>query len=206
MKVKVIKANLGSYWYADNIGKVYDVEEIELANHKFEYKVIGSELGGTKYFDKDDVEIINEGKEVKTFTKADLKTGMRVTLRDGTSRIALIGVHHKFYNSPADAENSNLLVNPIKGSQQWIQLSSYTEDLKCSVPGSEYWDVVTVGVPNHPYDVFYYTDGFTEIWQRDERTPEQKQLDITKGQITDLRLQVNDLAEQALKLQELINK
>lgn len=61
MKVKVIKANLGSYWYADNIGKVYDVEEVQLNNHlNLEYKVIGSELGGTKYFDKDDVEMVQE--------------------------------------------------------------------------------------------------------------------------------------------------
>lgn len=61
MKVKVIKANLDSYWYADNIGKVYDVEEVQLNNHSnLEYKVIGSELGGTKYFDKDDVEILKQ--------------------------------------------------------------------------------------------------------------------------------------------------
>lgn len=62
MKVKVIKANLESYWYAANIGKIYDVEEVKAEKHKFEYKVVGSELVGTKYFDKDDVEIINEEK------------------------------------------------------------------------------------------------------------------------------------------------
>lgn len=82
MKVRAIKANLNSYWYADNIGKVYDVEEVQSTNHNFKYKVIGSELGGTKYFDKNDVEIINEEKAMK---RADLRTGMRVVTNNGKS-------------------------------------------------------------------------------------------------------------------------
>jgi len=61
MKVKVIKAGLSSYWYADKLGEVF--EAVVNNNGSWDYKEVGSP-GVNRYFDKDDVEIIYEGAAV----------------------------------------------------------------------------------------------------------------------------------------------
>lgn len=61
----MIKAGLPSYWYADKIWEVFEVEQLTLSNHeKFTYKVVNSESQGCLYFDHTDIEIINEEKQM----------------------------------------------------------------------------------------------------------------------------------------------
>jgi hypothetical protein len=184
MKIKVIKANLGSYWYANNIGKIYDVEEVKLNdNSNLEYKVIGSELSGTKYFDKDDVEIINEGKQMK---KSDLKSGMKVITRCGKEYIVIAGGTSSYTNT--DKEGL-WFVNPNKESCSWFSGKEMSENM--IYQGS--WDIIQVLVPNHPYDVFYYADGFTTIWLRQEKSQAQIQLESIQEKIAQLTKEAETL-------------
>ena len=183
MKVKVIKANLSSYWYADNVGKVYDVEEVQLGSDKFEYKVIGSELGGTKYFDKDDVEIINEENEVKTFTKADLRTGMRV----------VHGKHPR--HTQLDAIVVRDLGQVLFKDGGYNYLDSYDNNL--GQQGSV-WDITEVyDVPMR--GVLDFNVKGDLLWKLEKQTPEQKQLQVVMTKISELQA-------HAKNLQELINK
>lgn len=192
MKVKVIKAGLNSYWYADKIGQVFDAIPYESGG--WSHKLVSDESWGS-YFDKDDVEIINEERSMK---KSDLKTGMRVTLRDGTTRMVMVGVQHGWCpREGTDAED--FLVNPVQGTWQWDRLSRYTEDMKCGTLNSTDWDIMIVEIPKHPFDIFYHNDGFEEIWQRVDKTPEQVELDKLMSQISELQ-------KQAEKLQEVVNK
>lgn len=176
MKVKVIKANLDSYWYADNIGKVYDVEEVQLSNHSnLEYKVIGSELGGTKYFDKDDVEIINEESVMK---RSDLRTGMRV-------------IHG---NHPRHSDTVFIVINDLGkvfGSNDtgFNYIASYTQSLEMS---GGIWDVTEV------YDcpkanILDFNIKGDLLWKRNTQTPEQKQLQEVMDKISDLQKQAEIL-------------
>jgi hypothetical protein len=183
VKVKVIKAGLSSYWYADRIGQEYDVVEIKLDNHsKLEYKVIGSELGGTKYFDKDDVEII---KEEKTMKKSDLKSGMRVLTHSQRLGIVLKDI----------------------GVLAWIgggytNLTSYREDLKYLGP-SEMYSGMDIHIVFEGFtqdsDVLNFNETGVLLWDRREKTPEQIQLDIVIEKIAELQT-------QASELQNLVNK
>lgn len=180
MKVKVIKANLSSYWYADRIGKVYDVEEVQLANHKFEYKVIGSELVGTKYFDKDDVEIIDEEKFMK---KSDLKSGMHVELRNGHTYMVLTDGYYGGF----------CLV--LVGAVGWAN-DVWNEDMTCRESnGLDIMKVHTTPI----YNVMEISNQRKLVWERVEQTPEQKQLQ-------EVMTKISELQDQANKLQELVNK
>lgn len=60
MKVKVIKASLPTYWYADKIGEVFEVEEYRINGGYF--------LVGEPWFwlNKDDVIVMD--KEIVEFT------------------------------------------------------------------------------------------------------------------------------------------
>ena len=180
MKVKVNKAGLSSYWYADKIGKVYDVEEIQLGNHKFEYKVIGSELGGTKYFDKDDVELISEEKEMQ-FTKDMLRTGMRVIYNNGQVAIVL--------------KDINVLI-----SKDGFCLLNHLDSDMCYDHQHNQWSVKAVheGYTANS-DVLNFSDLGKLLWKREVQTPEQKQLQ-------EVMTKISELQSQAEKLQELINK
>lgn len=71
MKVKVIKATLASYWYANRIGEVFEVETCTADQEKFTYKEVNREVN--RYFDKDDVEIINEEKAMKREDKVSVE-------------------------------------------------------------------------------------------------------------------------------------
>jgi hypothetical protein len=63
MKVKVVKAKLNTYWYANRIGEVFDV--VEINKYDSAYKVIDKEL----YFVGEDVEIIDEQPNYPFFVR-----------------------------------------------------------------------------------------------------------------------------------------
>ena len=70
MKVKVIKAGLKSYWYADKVGQTFEVTPFD--GTYWGYKLVSNESHGS-YFDKYDVELINEEKKMKREDKINLE-------------------------------------------------------------------------------------------------------------------------------------
>lgn len=176
MKVKVIKASLSSYWYAEEIGKIYDAEEVKLENHKFKYKVVDSEFGGTKHFYEDDVEIINEENDMK---KSDLKSGMQVETRNGIRYLVLLD----------SIEGDFVLV----GEGHWSS-ASYDEDMLSNRYNDH--DIMTVYRP----PIFQALNLDTKheiIWERKEQTEQEIQLGIVMQQIQQLQ-------KEAEKLQQVV--
>lgn len=165
MKVKVIKANLPSYWYANNLHKIYDVEEVRLDNHKFEYKVIGSELGGTKYFDKDDVEIINEEKQMKREDKISLE----MTLQEAARIYAILGRTNGDINTTLYSKLRNMLDKDGKAYK-------ITEG--------------QIGIVG-----YYTIQKELEAAIFDQKTPAQIELEALQTKISELQVQATKLQE-----------
>ena len=92
------------------------------------------------------------------FTKADLKTGMIVTLRNGVEFIVYRDVKNQYYSK-------DILLGL---RHNWFKLSHFKEDLTAEY---EYNDIVKVESPTHPYalmDINYEKDKRTLIWERTE--------------------------------------
>lgn len=90
----------------------------------------------------------------------DLRTGMKVTLRNGQECIVLLNFSHGY----DDATDILLNVENL----YWDPLTSYTEDLKHQTFKNE--DIVKIEQPNHAYAIFKSVGyGFTTIWERKER-------------------------------------
>lgn len=186
MKVKVIKAGLSSYWYANRIGQEYDVVEIKLDNHsKLEYKVIGSELVGTKYFDKDDVEIINEEK-----TMFDIKKDSWF-IYTPTHEISKLVQNWLFDQGFVWQHHEDTSVRYT--SSLYLKLSPYTTGAFCHTDSIDpKYD--TSKEIKLTFKAVVDSVEFPEL-----KTEEQKQLDILMQQITDLQA-------QAEKLQAIVGK
>jgi len=177
MKVKVIKAGLKSYWYADKVGQTFEVTPFD--GTYWGYKLVSNESHGS-YFDKYDVEIINEEKIMK---KSDLKSGMHVELRNGHTYMVLTDGYYGGF----------CLV--LIGAIGWAN-DAWNEDMTCRE--SKDLDIMKVHTPPI-YNVMEISNQRKLVWERVEQTPEQKQLQqmLTK---------ISELQTQAEKLQGLINK
>lgn len=92
--------------------------------------------------------------------KSDLKTGYRVTLRNGNSYICLMGVDTDYFSG-------DVLVDPKEKSHNWINLSEYNKKMNIKDDFREY-DIMMVEKPSHPYDILWHFEGFTIIWEREE--------------------------------------
>lgn len=184
MKVKVIKAGLSSYWYADRVGQVFEVDPYtNQYQPQFGYKVLESSDGSC--FNKDDVEIIEE----KTMKKCDLKTGDLIVL-SGTSGVVRV------YK---DTEQGDIIAGDT-----WYPLKDYTDDRLFNwTTESIYSDqFLEVWRPN-TNSVFSKTEPseytHTLIWKKEVKTEEQKQLDILMKQIADLQKIANDLQSKIIE-------
>ena len=168
MKVKVIKASFASYWYADRIGQEYDVVESHLGGHeKLEYKVVGSELVGTKYFDKDDVEIINEGKKAM---KREDKVNVEITLQEAACLYAITAK-----------------ANGTDGYNVYKTLKSLVD------PEGKAYNECIAG----KFDLIDYKSVEREFVAAifDRKSPEQVELDKLMSQIQDLQAQAQKLQQ-----------
>ena len=81
---------------------------------------------------------------MSNFKKSDLKTGMKVTLRNGDEYIVLLNATHKYTN------HKNILVG-YKNCNccDWIPLNEYDEDLTYSNKVSKFFDIVNVEECEH---------------------------------------------------------
>lgn len=88
--------------------------------------------------------------------KAELKSGMVVTLRNGNTRVVAI-------NTPFGDGITNL-----SGKNVWKRLDAYTDDLK-DVDGDSEYDIMSVAVPVNKFKVFNNLDdatNLTTVWTR----------------------------------------
>ena len=74
--------------------------------------------------------------------KSDLRTGMRVTTRDGRKYIVLLDIKHKYDGS------KNVLVEV--GKRSWHNLDNFSDDLTANYNGDT---IVKVEVPTHVYAI-----------------------------------------------------
>lgn len=178
MKVKVIKSSGAGYWYAGKAGQVFDAEPFD--STIWDFKLIDNQNPGvSRYFDKDDVEIIQEEKTMK---KGDLKTGMRVVTADGWFGICL------------NLEGKNVIVS----EKDYLFIDTMTDDM--TYKDASGCNVVEVyGLPKSYLHMINPNVKGDLLWKRDQKTEEQKQLDILLEQITDLQ-------KQAEKLQSIVGK
>lgn len=186
MKVKVIKANLSSYWYADRIGQEYDVVEIQLDNrNKFEYKVIGSELVGTKYFDKDDVEGIKEDR-----TMFDIKKD-KWFIYTPTPEISKVVQRWLFAQGFVWQHFKDAEIHCT--DSRYLKLSPSEDDAFCHT------DTIDPKYDKSKEIKLTFKTIVDSVEYPETQTPEQKQLQ-------EVMTKISELQEQAEKLQGLINK
>jgi hypothetical protein len=91
--------------------------------------------------------------------KSDLRTGMRVTLKNGRSFIVLLNFKH-VYDKTTDILLSS------EGNTSWNCLSYYNDDLTHHDYDGD--DIVKVEVPEHAYALFNKSYRYQCVWERTE--------------------------------------
>ena len=119
---------------------------------------------------------------MKEFTKSDLKNGMFVQYRNGDFRVLLDG----FLVGDGHAE-----------------LSSFSNNLKFGILASSNSDILSVYIVKRRNTITGYLQGggLEKIWERNEQTPAQKEMEKLQAQITKLQAQTTKLQAQAKALQ-----
>ena len=81
---------------------------------------------------------------MSNFKKSDLRTGMKVTLRNGNEYIVLLNCKHRRSN------NKDILVGYKNCNNcDWIPLDNYNEDLTYSDKGCKFFNIVKVEECEH---------------------------------------------------------
>ena len=131
--------------------------------------------GHANYYRLRDLTLIKKGKkEMKEFTKSDLKTGMFVKLRDEKFRIVL---------------GENL----CGGERGWNRLSNYKFDLNSARYKDS--DIIAVYNTSEGSSLTSYLEGhfLTPIWERTEQTEAQKEMEVLQEQAKALQEQITKL-------------
>ena len=106
-----------------------------------------------------------------TFTKADLKTGMIVTLRDGDEYFVFVDAVSNWLGRSEG--NHHIILHTTK--KIWNKLEYYTDDLLHGVEFNDKdFDIMKVELPSHPYafvDAEYERNKRILLWERKEEEP-----------------------------------
>ena len=96
---------------------------------------------------------------MSNFKKSDLKTGMKVTLRNGKEYIVLLNAIHIF------SDDTDLLIglHTNEGECSWLLLDDYTEDLLDKDSWSNCFDIVKVEMCEHLGFLFSTELNFKEV-------------------------------------------
>ena len=146
-----------------------------------------------------------------TFTKADLKTGMVVTTRNGRKYIVLLNIE-------ADSNcNHSISILLSQNNDGWNNLEDYGKNLKMTSNYGENgeWDIVKVEIPNYLYAIFNFftqkedinsdnTDDnykFTTIWE--EKTMKKFVIRVVEELATTVIIEAENLEDAIDKAQEL---
>lgn len=186
MKVKVIKAKCASYWYANKIGEVFEVVDVpsNSLNPGFVFKSTDEQT--QRYFDLDDVEIVKEEKQMK---KSDLRTGDLIVTTDNGGAV-------RVYLGTANGD--------IVAGCTWFPLKEYSDEhlFGWSAPsayGSSFLEVWRPKSNKDFCDAQPNKYSHELIWKKEQRTPEQKQLQ-------EVMKKISELQDEAEKLQKLVQK
>jgi hypothetical protein len=139
--------------------------------------------------------------------KSDLKTGMRVVLRNGSILTVVresMEAFEGYFGRDKDLQQG-FLVNPKENSHSWSLLSDYSEHL-FSDAGSlgedqEEYDIVEVLIPYHPYDIFYDYKNYKSIWKR-----ESEEINTLKGSIDIVQEKIRELIQERESFQQQIDE
>lgn len=116
----------------------------------------------------------------KEFTKADLRTGMKVVLRNGDEAIVMKG----FISSVFGGD----IIARVIGS--WDKLSAYGDDLSSEYPDL---DIMSVFLPKSPSQLLTDKATFELVWKREEKTEQQKQIEELEATIFKAKEQIEKL-------------
>lgn len=136
--------------------------------------------------------LVNKTQEIKdmaqpkSFTKADLKTGMRVTTRRGDKFVVMLNLKNSYFTG----DYSDVLV-PLGHKNQWIELTRYSDDLNIEQPQWSITRVESIGVITNTLDL---NNGGDTLWQE---PPQKTQEEI---EYEKLMSQIEQLQQQAQKL------
>lgn len=181
MKVKIVKNPPCLRYGHGEVGRILTVVEIlkwpedTLMAEGFTKSPNGSSLGGISLRYLEPV--------LESFTKADLKTGMRVVYRNGNPRV--VGGHSCLYAEDGDHSFS---------------LRAYTEDLKKEVGNPAYDIMEAYAAPEKCKDFFNLDVRGELLFKREEKTEKQKQAEKLMEQADELKAQFEALVKQATDL------
>lgn len=182
MKVKVIKAGLSSYWYADKVGEVF--EAVENTNGSWDFKEVGGP-GVSRYFDKDDVEIINE-----SVTMFDIKKD-KWFIYTPTHEISKMVQNWLFDQGFVWQHHEDTSVRYT--SSLYLKLSPFTTGAFCHT------DSIDLKYDTSKEIKLTFKTVIDSVEFPELKSEEQKQLDI-------LLQQIQELQQQAEKLQGVVGK
>lgn len=167
-KVRVVSVQSEGLWYADKIGKEFTV---------------GSYTDGEFYLvEEAGPGIWAKDLELVTTPKTMLKNGMRVKCRNGNMYTVVDGALLR----PADT----------KLKLSWVSINDLGKDLLAVNPKDPAWDVMEVyEKPRLVVEYFEYYAPTEVIWQREEKTSKQLQLEA-------LQKQAQDVVDAIKKLQD----
>ena len=135
--------------------------------------------GRSNYYKLCDLTLVKKGKkDMKEFTKSDLKTGMFVKLRNGDFSIVL---------------------GDIISGEGWGELSNYNDDMLNKV--YDIFDIVAVYERIKDGALSDYLEGqsLKIIWERTEQTEAQKEMEVLQEQAKALQEQITKLQGKLIR-------
>jgi hypothetical protein len=116
----------------------------------------------------------------KEFTKADLKTGMKVVLRSGDEGIVMKGFISNDFGG-------DVIIYMDGG---WDRLSEYSDDLSDKYPAL---DIMSVFLAERPRQLLTSKGKFKLLWNREEKTEQQKKIEELEVTIKKAQEQIQEL-------------
>lgn len=171
MKVEIVSCSFDNYWYSDNIGAIYEVEQHPQYNDF--YRLIDLLC----IIKKEDCRLLEkQEKEMKQeFTKSDLKNFMRVKYRNGWVRMYIDG---RLYST----ENLFVLGDITNYNEYLVSRDTQSLDI--------------VEIYKEPSNKHLNSNYFGKlIWERKEKSQQEIELEKLQEQIKALEKQAQKLKE-----------
>ena len=162
MKVKIVKASQPTYWYANNIGETFEVDDTAGC---YSYTVINNPKYKIHCISKCDCEIISDTVKIPfTFSAWDKDRSQKVWTRDG-QEVSQIAYFECLNQSPILGVVDNKLFS-WKKDGMWVEMST-GKDLFLEHTEKEYF--VNVFRDSITGDVYYQSHPSTESFEAAEK-------------------------------------
>lgn len=173
-KVKIISCAKDFYWYADKIGEIYTIQNYSPDTRCY---IMVEKALATR---EEDLALVND--QSTDDLKNILKNGARVKCRNGEMFTLIDGVF--VCPSPKSCTGMGWLCT----------VDDFLEDQ--DIVGDE-WDIVEIyDKPSHSYNYFAYDYHPTKLlWKREEKSPQQLELEKLQEQVRNLSDRIKMLQE-----------